>query len=129
MGEASNQRDFPNSVDSPIQKELQLTPPTHFNTSTLYDSFELQAVTRQLNKAMNGSTASSPTYFSYIKSPFYRQRLDRIYKENARSPKKIGLANSTTHDRKWSTRAATRGLVTRLWKKVIQGLLWNKQRN
>ncbi|KAJ4713155.1 putative ATP-binding cassette sub-family D member 4 [Melia azedarach] len=122
--------------DSPVEKQRSTSPfwrlsPRH-NGSTLYDSYELQAVTRQINKAMLGSTGfNSPTYLRFMNSPFYRHRLDRIYRENEKTPKRIvcSIVTGATIGRKVSmrgTRPATAGFVTKLWKKV-KGLLRNKQ--
>lgn len=135
MGEVSNQRDSPTSAGSPAEKQLSvnLNPIWRIsprpNSSTLFDSHELQAVTHQLNKAMQGTTGS-PTYMNYIKSPFYRRRLGQIYKENAKTPKKIVCSQVPfgNLDRMVNTRAATRGFVARLWKKVKQGLFRNNQK-
>lgn len=136
MGEGSNPRGSPTSTDSPAEKQLSMTLNPIWrisprpNGSTLFDSYELQAVTHQLNKAMQGTTGS-PTYINYIKSPFYRQRLGQIYKENAKTPKKIVCSQApfSDIDRKVNMRASTRGFVARLWKKVKKGLLRNNQKN
>jgi hypothetical protein len=100
---------------SPI---LKLSP--KHGGSTLYDSFELRAITHQLNKAIQGS-----------KSPFYHQQLDRIriHRENVKTPRRISL--SARDNKKMSmtdTSEGSGGFVTRLWKKVKQGLLRNKQK-
>ncbi|KDP31321.1 hypothetical protein JCGZ_11697 [Jatropha curcas] len=141
MGEAWKQRDLPASLHIPGEKEKPMTPPAHamkpifrmsprHNGSTLYDSFELRAVTNQLNKAIQSLNCSSPTLMSYLKSPFYGQRLDSIYKENAKTPKKImGSQLARRSIDKRASRTAGGGLMSRLWKKVKQGLLWSKQRN
>lgn len=146
MGKASKPRDLPNSADFSAEKQPSIdTPPVqtlspllklspHHNGSNLLDSFELRVVTRQLKAAMLGSSGSSPTYPNRINSPFYRHRLDCIYRENAKTPRRI-VCSTKTEDNlsrkvsKKGTRLAYGGFVTRLWKKVKQGLLWNKQRN
>lgn len=145
MGKASRPKNLPTSsafsagkqrpTDTPpvqtLSPLLMLSP--HHNGSNLLDSFELRAVTRQLKKAMLGSSGSSPIYLNRINSPFYRHRLDCIYREHAKTPRRI-ICSKTSEDnlsRKVSargTRLASGGFVTRLWKKVKQGLLWNKQR-
>lgn len=116
----------------------QMSPPpiekanSSCNGSTLlYDSFELQAVTRQLNKAMaiGSTTAFSPTYLSYIKSPFYRQRLNRLHKENSKIPKiELQPANFETEDRR-NKGKPTAGVVQKLWKTFKQRLQRYKKAN
>lgn len=142
-GEASNHT-CPTSMELPEEKQLSLTPPTHAHFSinkltlqhegsTLYDSFELRAMTRQLNKAIHGSNLPSPPYIRHLNSPLYRLRLDRIYKESAKTPRRISCSQSTDAvvnkrtGMKYTT-VDTGGFVTRLWKKVKQGFLRNKQR-
>lgn len=86
------------------------------NGSTLYDSFELQAVTKQLNKAIQGSNGPLSPYSCYLKSsPLYRQGLDRIYKEGAKTPRRITSRRvvDTASVDAWCPRR----LVIRLWKK------------
>jgi len=136
-------------MELPEEKQLPVTPPTnaHFWTvspinkltlqhegSTLYDSFELRAMTRQLNKAIHGSNVSSPPYIRHLNSPLYRLQLDRIYREGAKTPRRISCPQSTnavvdkrTGGMKYSG-VDTGGFIMRLWKKVKQGLLRNKQR-
>lgn len=145
MGEALKQR---NRSTSPVEEEPQMAHPTHVplqtlkpiirlsprhNGSTLLDSFEIRAVTNQLNKAIQGVNASSPTFTSFMKSPFYSRHLSSIYKENPKTPKRITCSkfgrvhipsSSTT-----GTGQASRGFVSRLWQKVKRGLLKNMQRN
>lgn len=139
MGKASRPKNLPTSSAFSAGKQRPTDPPPvqtlspHHNGSNLLDSFELRAVTRQLKKAMLGSSGSSPIYLNRINSPFYRHRLDCIYTEHAKTPRRI-ICSKTSEDnlsRKVSargTRLASGGFVTRLWKKVKQGLLWNKQR-
>ncbi|XWS37290.1 hypothetical protein CRYUN_Cryun19dG0030400 [Craigia yunnanensis] len=105
------------------------------NGSNLYDSYELRAVTNQLNRAMQRSSGSSPAYLCYLKSPFYSQCLDRINRENSRAPKKVLCSHLTcaTINRNASNRRkeVTRGFAAKLWNKVKQGLFRSntKQRN
>ncbi|KAL6318685.1 hypothetical protein AAG906_001158 [Vitis piasezkii] len=99
------------------------------NGSTLYDSYELKAVTHQLNKAIQqaSTAASSSPYVSHLKSPFCRQRLDSIYKQATKTQRRIS-GGQAPHDRNPSAGRA-RGFVTRLWKKLKQGLFRSKQKN
>ncbi|KAM6593894.1 hypothetical protein CsatA_001597 [Cannabis sativa] len=110
----------------------------NYKGSTLYDSYELHAVVHQLNKAIQGSKAFSPPYIYNPNSPFYRKRHNQIYKENKESSKKLTLSNLSSASildgskSRYSRGAwvVTRGVMTRLWKKVKQGLLLrNKQSN
>ncbi|GFZ03521.1 hypothetical protein Acr_16g0001450 [Actinidia rufa] len=128
--DAPNQRE---PMEIPAEKQLGLSPvwrvsPKH-NGSTLYDSFELQAVTKQLNKALQGSNGPLSPYSLYLKSPYYRQRLDRIYKKNMKKPKSI--TSRRVESAKVDEKAGARGnggFVARLWMKVKRGLLWNNKR-
>lgn len=102
---------------SPIWK---LTP--RHNRSTLYyDSFELRAVARQLNKAIQGTNVSSP--------PFHRRQLDRIHKERNIARKVLtyqpGCSALDKKPSMKSTNQPTKGFVARLWKKVRKGLFRN----
>ncbi|PON68950.1 hypothetical protein PanWU01x14_092670 [Parasponia andersonii] len=143
--EASNQLYPDKSLQIPEVKQPAIGTSTHttspiscglspnYKGSSLYDSYELQAVVHQLNKAIQGSKAFSPPYIYNLKSPFYRKRLNRIYRENRESPKTLtcsNLSSSTTLDDITSNRGAwmvTRGVVTRLWEKVKRGLQRSKQ--
>lgn len=146
MGEALQQRNLPPSLDISVEEEKPnppstdvhkpiLTPSPRCNGSTLYyDSFELRAVTNHLNKAMQSLNTSSPTLISFLKSPFYSHYLDSIHKRNAKTPKMIMGSQFTRRslDCKASragTTAARGGFIRRLWKKVKQGVLRNKQGN
>ncbi|PIN18488.1 hypothetical protein CDL12_08831 [Handroanthus impetiginosus] len=109
----------PAYVLSPIWK----LSPKH-DRSNLLDSYELQEVTKQLNRAIRASNGRLTPRSSYLRSPFYSHRLDQIYKENAKTSKKIsslkrnnGAGESTTGEK------GTRGFVLRLWKKVKQGVI------
>lgn len=102
---------------SPIWK---LTP--RQNQSALYyDSFELRAVARQLNKAIQGSNVSPP--------PFHRRQLDRIHKERNMTRKVLTYQTGCLAlDKKpsmKSTNQPTKGFVARLWKKVWKGWFRN----
>ncbi|KAL4347086.1 hypothetical protein GQ457_17G017420 [Hibiscus cannabinus] len=105
---------------SPTSGHLQTLNPRN-NGSDLYDSYELRAVTYQLNKAMQRASCSSPAYLCYLKSPFYSQCLSRG------NTKKVLCSHLTcaTIDRNASnrTKGATRGFAAKLWDKVKQGLL------
>ncbi|EXC33550.1 hypothetical protein L484_006115 [Morus notabilis] len=115
-----------NNTMSPI---CRLSP--NYKGSALYDSYELQAVVHQLNKAIQGSKAFSPIG---LKSPFYRKHLNRVNREN-KSPRRLtcsAFSSATTlDDNKKGNRGAwviTRVVVTRLWMKVKQGFLRNKNK-
>ncbi|KAM5570871.1 hypothetical protein ABKV19_011491 [Rosa sericea] len=114
-------------------RALTISPvSSRHNGSTLYDSFELRAVTQQLHRAIQGSKAStSPLYMHCFNSPLYRESLYRMRKESVKTPKRIlcsQVSCSTTCDRK-SSPEPTKGFVSRAWNKVKQGLVRNKQRN
>lgn len=128
MSSTTTQAHQPHTITaSPIWR----LSPRH-NGSTLYDSFELRAVTQQLNRAIQGSKASSsPHYMHCFNSPFYREGLDRIRKASIKTPKRIlcsQVSCATTRDRKPST-GSTKGFVSRAWNKVKEGFVRNEQRN
>ncbi|KAJ7956450.1 putative ATP-binding cassette sub-family D member 4 [Quillaja saponaria] len=117
----------PASVEIP-EKAQPVSPIVKINIqhngSELYDSFELRAMTHQLNKAIHGSRASSP---AYLKSPIYQHHLDRLYRGNAKSPRRI-LYSQNKKECEKGTRESTRGFMSQLWMKVKQGLLRKKQK-
>lgn len=128
--EAKQQK--PTKILSPI---CRLSP--NYKGSALYDSYELQQVVHQLNKAIQGSKPfSSPPNITNLWSPFHRKRLSRIYGQNRSSPKRLTCSNlsstATTKTLDGKTRSGawvvTKGVVTSLWKKVKQGFLWSKER-
>lgn len=116
-----------------------------YNGSDLYDSFEFTQMTKQLNKAMlvsnasspasqemkhkfnkaiHGLNASSPTYAfhlnSHLNSPIYH--LNHICRESNKTPRRISGPQVPV---KQACGRGTRekGFVTRLWMKVKNGLL------
>ncbi|KAL7161238.1 hypothetical protein ACSBR2_041815 [Camellia fascicularis] len=145
--EPSNQRVLP--TDIPAEKQscaAQAHPSSAYvvspvwrvspknNGSTLFDSFELQAVTKKLNRALQGPNSNHPLspYSYYLRSPLYRQRLGNIYRENAKTPKRIASrrVDRARVDGKAGGKDTGGGrghFVIRLWKKVKRGFLWNKQ--
>ena len=80
--------------------------------------------TTDVNKAIQSSNASSPSYVFHINSPFYRRHLKRIYKQNTKTPRKIS-SPKVPDKRACTQRAREKGFVTRLWLKV-KGLLGKK---
>ncbi|XAR49993.1 hypothetical protein NMG60_11004190 [Bertholletia excelsa] len=110
-------------VVSPVWK---LSPNHKHGGSILYDSFELKAMTKQLNKAILGSNAPISPYSYYLKSAFHRQRLDRIYREGANG---AGRISSRRRDDNVAVDAkCPKGFVARLWKVVKRGLLRSGQK-
>lgn len=107
---------------------LKLSP--RHNSSSLFDSFKIQAVTQQLNKAIQGSNMSLSPYIRPRRLALYQQQQLQIYRENIKMPRRLSSSKfSTALDNKPSTRDAsmeTRSVVTWLWKKVRQGFLRNK---
>ncbi|KAI4343940.1 hypothetical protein L6164_011228 [Bauhinia variegata] len=114
-----------------------------YNGSDLYDSFELQEMAHQLNKAIQASNASSsayqdmkfplskaiqrsnassPSYVFNLNSPLYLQRLNRIYQEGAKTPRKISH-RQVPQKRAGKTARTVAGFTRRLWMKIKQGLL------
>lgn len=140
-----------NSSMEIAEKEVRTTPTgkinIQYNGSDLYDSFEFREMTHQLNnamqispspayqemrkkyqmnKAIQGPNAMSPSYLFHLNSPLYRHRLNRIFKESARTPRRISGQKAAD---KGAGRRGTRvkGFVARLWMKVKQGLMGNNQ--
>lgn len=142
MGSFSNRTEIPrekqSSRSSSNHVESQAMSPVlrfspKYNGSTLYDSYEFQAVTEQLNKAIQGSKMFSSPYLCSLTSPFYRQRLDRLYRESIKKPKRIShpRISHTAHDDKPSQKGAgevAKGVVTWLWKKVKHGFMRNTEK-
>ncbi|KAK7388885.1 hypothetical protein VNO78_23712 [Psophocarpus tetragonolobus] len=137
-----------------LEKEEAVTPKgrlnIEYNGSDLYDSFEFKQMTLQLNKAIQTSKESSPTYkemrhrhklakanqgpngsspshMFHLSSSFYQHHMKRIYRENTKTPRRI---SSTKVPEKRERTGGTRekGFVTRLWLKV-KGLLGKKHEN
>ncbi|KAH1074604.1 hypothetical protein J1N35_026932 [Gossypium stocksii] len=124
-GKIPNETPLP--FTSPTYSHLQtLNPATRLslrnNGSSLYDSYELQAVTYQLNKAMRQPSGSSPAYLCYLKSPFYSQCVNR---ENSRKVlcSHLTCATININARNRRTKEVTRGFAAKLWNKVKQRLL------
>lgn len=92
---------------------------TENNRSNLYDSYELQAVVKQLNRAIQGSKAPLSPSSYYLKSPSCRRRLDHIYKENA-APRKITGSQNHSGDVEMKATAKNYQGLQQLWKKVKQ---------
>ncbi|CAK9147993.1 unnamed protein product [Ilex paraguariensis] len=134
MENASNKGSF---INNPTEKPPGRAPTTFVlspmtlssshNGSNLYDSYELQAVTKQLNRAMQGTNGSLSPYSFYLKSPFYRHRLDRIYRDNTKTHKRIscsGLDNRALDSKAYAR--GMKGFGVWLWKKVKRGFARNK---
>ncbi|KZV23281.1 hypothetical protein F511_02182 [Dorcoceras hygrometricum] len=114
----------PNSPAYTLTPIYKLSP--NYNGSNLLDSYELKAITRQLNRAIRASHGVwSPRSF-YLKSPFHVNRLKQIYKESARKkiscPKTSGSEREITKESKGS-----RGFMQKLWQKVKRGLIGGKK--
>ncbi|KAK8323070.1 hypothetical protein V6Z11_A12G212600 [Gossypium hirsutum] len=142
-GKIPNETPLP--FTSPTYSHLRtLNPATRLsprnNGSSLYDSYELRAVTYQLNKAMRQPSGSSPAYLCYLKSPFYSQcnengsrhrsflmRCDRVTLKSENSRKvlcsHLTWATININARNRRTKEVTRGFAAKLWNKVKQRLL------
>ncbi|KAH6807743.1 Avr9/Cf-9 rapidly elicited protein [Perilla frutescens var. frutescens] len=117
-----------NSPNHPARRPSSIwkLSPKH-NGSNLLDSYELQAITRQLNHAIRASNSPSTPRSFHLKSPFYLHRLDRIYKQNSKTSKKISTSKKNGGVSESRTEAkGTRGFVLRLWNKVKCGLVRGK---
>lgn len=147
MEEASNQGNPPPpKQETSGEKQLAMNSTTYFHFqpltpiwrlspcnsgSTLYDSYELRAVSHQLNRALQGSQAPPSLYFHPSNSPFhnpYRRCLDHMYRENAKTPKRITGSQlvGETVDAKPSSQS-TRGFIPQLWKKLKRTFLRSKK--
>ncbi|OIT29308.1 hypothetical protein A4A49_54826 [Nicotiana attenuata] len=115
----------PACVLSPL---FRLSP--RHNGSDLYDSFELQAVAKQLNHALiKASTGSfSPKSSGVLKSPFYNKYLGGVYKQNAKASMRISC--SQIRDEAVDNRAdcrSTMNIFLRFWSVAKLGFLRSKQ--
>lgn len=101
-----------------LASSMGFNSPKH-NGSNLLDSYELQAITRQLNRAIRVSNGNSSPSSFHLTSPFYLHRLDRIYQENSKTSKKISSSRKYggVRDREVVAKG-TGGFVLRLWNKV-----------
>lgn len=132
-----------------LEHEEPVTPTKRlkfqYNGSDLYDSFEFREMTQQLNKAIQtsnasspaykemthqlnkaikGSNASSPAYATHLNSRLYQRQLNRIYKENSKTPRRV-LGPQVPDERACGGGTREQGFVSRLWLKV-KGLLRKK---
>ncbi|KAF9608809.1 hypothetical protein IFM89_011847 [Coptis chinensis] len=130
-----NQRDPPSTTYTLVEKELTMTPAPFIRFqaqpptwklspwnggSTLYDSYELRAVTQQLNRTIQGSQtmySPCPNHVKYI-YPF-RGYLDRLYKENAKTPKQVtrSKADGSIIEDDKSTSNTKRNFMPRWWRR------------
>ncbi|KAI9117145.1 hypothetical protein K1719_011311 [Acacia pycnantha] len=131
-------------METPEKEVGATTSPTRriniqFNGSDLYDSYEFRQMTHQLNmvmqassspayvrdkmkKVVEGSNAASPSYLFRLNSPLYRHQMNRIYRESARTPRKIS-GQKAADKGPCRRRTRVKGFVARLWMKVKQGFL------
>lgn len=105
--------------------------PRNNQSSLLYDSYELQAVLKQLNRAIQG-TKGNPlsTGLYYMRSPYHRQHIHNIYKESAGVPKRI--SRSQTGNKDAGIKVCPLGSRSnkgfqQLWKKVKQRFTRSKR--
>lgn len=99
--------------------------PRH-NGSDLYDSFELQAVAKQLNRALVKASAGSfsPKSSGVLKSPFYSKCLGGVYKQNAKASRRISC--SQIRDEAVENRADC-GIFLRFWNMAKKGFQRSKR--
>lgn len=135
MAEISDQRNPPSPIYSLVDKELTMTPAPYIYVqatrtpswltpsrggSTLYDSYELKAVTQQLNRTIHHSQVMYSPYATHTKFTYpFRGYLDRVYQENASTPKRItgtGGASSTIGDA--LNLKGRRKFMPYMWKKL-----------
>lgn len=84
--------------------------------SNLYDSQEFHAMMSHLKRA----SQFSPMHL--FNSPFYRQRLNQIYKQSADSTNRITWQHEATKERARGT-VSNVSIAWKLWKQVKQGLM------
>lgn len=103
--------------------------PRH-NGSDLYDSFELQAVAKQLNRALVKASAGSfsPKSSGVLKSPFYTKCLGGVYKQNAKASRRISCSQirDETVDNKADCRS-TMNIFLRFWNMAKKGFQRSKR--
>ncbi|PHT46277.1 hypothetical protein CQW23_15435 [Capsicum baccatum] len=102
------------------------------NGSELYDSFELQAVAKQLNRALVKASAqsSSPTTCAVLNSPFYTKCLGGVYKKNVKVCRRISCSQSRNNDgavEKYGSRKIN-SVFLRFWNMAKHGFLRGNSR-
>lgn len=98
----------------------------HKNVSNLYDYQELQAMIGHINKATHFSPnviSSSYSKRRLINSPFYRQRLNQIYKDDIGSTKRITWQQTNEIDTKRRGMNSNASIGWKLWRKIKQGFM------
>lgn len=139
----SDQRSPPSLTLPSAEEELAMTPAPYIyihttrtpwklspskGGSTLYDSYELRAVTQQLNRTIQGSQVMYSPCASHTKFTYpFRACLDRVYKENTRTPKRVTGAvavGSTMGDD--INLKGRRKFMPYLWKKLMRKFLGKK---
>ncbi|WOH05329.1 hypothetical protein DCAR_0624745 [Daucus carota subsp. sativus] len=103
-------------TQSPIWK---LTPGNSSSKmSNLYDSYELQAVSKQINRAIRGSKSPLSPYSYYINlTPYCSRRSSRPTTKRICYPQ----SESRTLNPKMNSKG-NGGLFSRLWKRIKSGL-------
>ncbi|KAF5190779.1 hypothetical protein FRX31_019632 [Thalictrum thalictroides] len=131
--ENAKQRELPSITHNSVEKELTMTPAPYFNFqthkpvwklspwnggSTLYDSYELRAVTQQLNRTIQGSQTMYSPCLNHTKFIYpFRGYLDRVYKENAKTPKQLTASKSGDSAVKDKPKSlGMRKFMPRLWR-------------
>lgn len=110
----------PTITQSPIWK---ITPGNNSSKmSNLYDSYELQAVSKQINRAIRGSKSPLSPYSYYMNlTPYCSKRSSCLATKRIRYPQ----LESKTHNPKMNSNG-NRGTFSRIWKRIKAGLANSK---
>lgn len=110
----------PAITQSPIWK---LTPGNNSSKmSSLYDSYELQAVSKQINRAIGGSKSPLSPYSYYINlTPYCSKRSSCLTTKRICHPR----LECRTHNAQMNCKG-NGGILSRLWKRIKAGLTSSK---
>ncbi|KAG9439825.1 hypothetical protein H6P81_019990 [Aristolochia fimbriata] len=110
----------------PLTPSWRFSPWHEGKGSTLYDSYEFRAVTKQLNQVLQGTEITKTPCPSYIRSSYpLRRCLSRLYKENAKAPRQVTcpVVNASQLQRQTCNRKGRRSIIPRLWKQLRKNFL------
>ncbi|KAL8098100.1 hypothetical protein AgCh_031025 [Apium graveolens] len=86
--------------------------------SNLYDSYELQAVSKQINRAIRGSKTPLSPYSYYINLTPYSSRRSSCLTTNSICHPQL---ETITHDQHLNCKG-NRGILSRIWRRIKAGL-------
>ncbi|KAL9684962.1 hypothetical protein QQ045_022406 [Rhodiola kirilowii] len=107
----------PLNLHKPFNPMWSLSPLHNNGRSTLYDSYELEAVTRQLNKAIIQASSAR-----LVSSPL----LGLYLRQNASCSRPTSIMRSKRESLTGESRTTGASFASRLWKKIKQGIFKNQ---